>query len=645
MEKRVKLALVLTFIIPFLSLISATTPLESDFVFEQKSANEITLQFETIDGQIEVPIFYGDSSSEQYQGLGEGSEDKVTTSTTSTILFQEKNNGNALDYGMFLSWSDSSSFETYFLRAQIREDQGMGENQTDIEKYTTGWGTIYLGKTQSETCSIGNLVLTIDSIEHTLGQGENATFSLNSGASANKVYDLAGNYFFIPQSNTFPKKDIIIDIYNKSGFVIEKHNISWLSNSPTVNKTSLATTTDCTPLWTAMNTSCDSSDKIIEYYIDSNDCNSTADRPSNKTIFCDYNNNGIIGNKSKASATRINLGIRIEQDPLNLTTNYTGTKKVELENGNDTIVEFDWDFTSPLNIEQITIEKQSSSDSLGYLIINGLNVEKLVEVDRILNSSQVCIKDAEVSSIDEISEDCSNFDETLVNCPGAGSGYSCSISGSNFIIQGVEHSAIIEFGSPTTCTPSWSCNIWQECKDSVQTRNCTDANKCNTTLNKPQTSRACTEICNPIFSCEDWSSCEDNEQTRTCIDTRDCEPSYTETQECGKLSKTTKTILFIAFALFVLLFALAIILAKRKQKKQKSDSDDFIVKPSNIQPKQPPTPPIITQQSMPPRPQSPIQQRPPQFPIKRTQPVPPRPPQVPMKRPQSQNTTKQEPSR
>ena len=49
----------------------------------------------------------------------------------------------------------------------------------------------------------------------------------------------------------------------------------------------------------------------------------------------------------------------------------------------------------------------------------------------------------------------------------------------------------IEYGNET-CTESWSCTDWSSCSGGTQTRTCTDANNCGTTVNKPAESRSCT---------------------------------------------------------------------------------------------------------------------------------------------------------
>lgn len=51
------------------------------------------------------------------------------------------------------------------------------------------------------------------------------------------------------------------------------------------------------------------------------------------------------------------------------------------------------------------------------------------------------------------------------------------------------------------CIPSWSCSDWNPTicpSDEIQTRTCTDSNKCNTQANKPAESKDCEYLSKPI---------------------------------------------------------------------------------------------------------------------------------------------------
>ncbi len=54
-----------------------------------------------------------------------------------------------------------------------------------------------------------------------------------------------------------------------------------------------------------------------------------------------------------------------------------------------------------------------------------------------------------------------------------------------------ENAGITELGLSVSCQETWSCTDWSECINSQQSRFCTDANSCGTTLNKPAETQSC----------------------------------------------------------------------------------------------------------------------------------------------------------
>lgn len=54
-----------------------------------------------------------------------------------------------------------------------------------------------------------------------------------------------------------------------------------------------------------------------------------------------------------------------------------------------------------------------------------------------------------------------------------------------------------ESATAAVCVENWSCGEWSDCVNGTQTRSCTDANICGTTISKPEVSQACTAACLP----------------------------------------------------------------------------------------------------------------------------------------------------
>jgi len=255
----------------------------------------------------------------------------------------------------------------------------------------------------------------------------------------------------------------------------------------------------CIPNIIEHNTSCNSSETKLSWYTDSNNCGSNI--PENKTPSCNYNNDTILGNSDEFKS-RINplvgedITIFINNTSNLSSQNFTNlSEKVEFKGAEKTYLEFYWDFSNYLDINKISLERQSSGNK-GYLIVKGVNVNKTIYVDRLNSSSKVCAENSEISSISSISSNCNKQDEILLNCPDSSNSITCEISSNNtFKIQGLTHSGATEFWyNDTECIPNWTCSSWQDCINGIQIRNCTDKNYCFSLANKPPTNQTCTSL-------------------------------------------------------------------------------------------------------------------------------------------------------
>lgn len=208
----------------------------------------------------------------------------------------------------------------------------------------------------------------------------------------------------------------------------------------------------CVPIWRPVNTSCLSNDAVIQWHNDSNRCHEQTDlqsdlanRPDNVTypLRCDYDADGFIGTIADANVSFIAV---LEQDAQNS----------RVKEGNKTIVEFPL-LGRTVSFQDLAIRKQSNG-SAGYVLVRGweLNMTqtKTIYVDKLNSSSNaVCIKDAEVHSMAEMSAACSGENESIVVCNGElHNGYRCT-EGDRFALNGVRHSAVQEFYNPPVPDP------------------------------------------------------------------------------------------------------------------------------------------------------------------------------------------------
>ena len=153
-----------------------------------------------------------------------------------------------------------------------------------------------------------------------------------------------------------------------------------------------------------------------------------------------------------------------DEDKVNITINYiNNTVNNNLENNFSNHIfnieiskeeEYSISFDSNLdklktfeNISFISDNKLNKSN----LIIKGFsnkNISKSVQIKPILNSNTLCIKDSEISSLIEISNDCSLEDEYLIYCDGSSNyKFRCLIESDFYSIYGLNNTAIIEVDS------------------------------------------------------------------------------------------------------------------------------------------------------------------------------------------------------
>jgi len=381
---------------------------------------------------------------------------------------------------------------------------------------------------------------------------------------------------------------------------------------------------ECTPNWTQKNLTLKNQEKVIFYYTDKNNCSISANRPANITSYIDLNNNRLIGNFTSLNSS-INLKFYINDKLANLSTKQNKTKTIKIKEGNITRVRFDWDFDNELlNIQNITIKKQSNN-SFGYLIVNGIEEEKILEIDRLKAGNYVCIKDNIIKSISEITPKCNKSSEYLVPCPGNKSRFSCNISSGKFIVSGLFHSAVREFTGAVTssCISYWNCTNWTICLNNIQRRICIDENNCNTNLGKPPESRNCTSACTPDWNCTGWvpETCPKNEtQIRMCLDENNCNTNLgkpPETNSCTYKSSSLLAIIIIIFAVLIIIAIILIFLLKKSKQPKTSfiPSSSYYSSPPTAPPK-PAYPPQAPSLPKPPSysPQAPFQPQKPLYP-------------------------------
>jgi len=185
----------------------------------------------------------------------------------------------------------------------------------------------------------------------------------------------------------------------------------------------------------------------------------------------------------------------INNSAVNYSSPLGGDQDVEFYDGNNLLFNFSHNFdVNPIDLSKISINKSDN-----FIIINtsGQAFTKTVYISDKFDT--YCVKDAEITSIAEISSDCTGIDEfKFDSCKGGsqtiGSIY-CYDDGTNLIFDGLGHSAILGSNtlspnSPSTtntknnymdsggqCITNWSCSNWSICSNGYQNRVCSESIK------------------------------------------------------------------------------------------------------------------------------------------------------------------------
>jgi len=171
--------------------------------------------------------------------------------------------------------------------------------------------------------------------------------------------------------------------------------------------------------------------------------------------------NSTVTNDTFNSGTVNAIEIFIGNNPVSEWTTVTGALEIKLTRGNSIIADFDYNFTNgTIDFNNITIEQNNNNSAVkGYVILRGIDTSRLINQTKTLYMNRidismnwVCVKDAEINSKDEISDNCKGSDETHVQCNGQDfGGYTCTENTTThqYKITGLHHSGVTQTATPT----------------------------------------------------------------------------------------------------------------------------------------------------------------------------------------------------
>ena len=335
-------------------------------------------------------------------------------------------------------------------------------------------------------------------------------------------------------------KDQLIFGANKSEFLMQNNNLLWNTNSTNNGNYAVNIT---------VNDSMDIDSAIVNVDVQDardldNDGNPDFNDSDDDNDWILDSNDFLTGGLSSINTTlALNLTIN---GTFNLSKLFNGTFEINITNGSDTIIEFNFTFNSSnmLDLGNLTINRSTNGSSAVSVKGLNMNLNKTFFLEKInLTAKAVCIMDTE-AAFDFISSSCDSSNEFLVNCDNAPSNqYACMDTGLRYKITGLTHSAVRE-----QCRDSdgdgygAGCSAGSDCDDSDRTRttSCPSGGSSGSGSGGSGGGGgggggAGGFVCNKEWQCSDWNNCANGLQTRECNFAK--VPQHVQDADCPDESK------------------------------------------------------------------------------------------------------------
>jgi len=165
----------------------------------------------------------------------------------------------------------------------------------------------------------------------------------------------------------------------------------------------------------------------------------------------------VYGNASTINTTFSNVSATINGTNATDGSYFNATLPVIVATNGSTILAFMFNFSiSSLNFSAISINN-TTVDGRSFFSVSGIPSSAIIGGKNItiygINTAYgyVCVKDEE--NVNNITLDCTGATETSVACDGAShGGYTCTISGTNLTVAGLNHSGVQQYQPPATST-------------------------------------------------------------------------------------------------------------------------------------------------------------------------------------------------
>ena len=179
----------------------ANTTIPATEITKVTSSNEaLELKTTLKKGEYTIPLLYISTSTGNITGIGKSATQKLATSNTTQLIYNATSSSASQFEGFVASWASTRDAESYYLKASVRYDSDGVRNLTTItDKITSNILCEDLIATQS--CTIGNVVLTINKVDYISGGDRLVNMTINSAGGFNNLYTKEGLRIYLPFYN------------------------------------------------------------------------------------------------------------------------------------------------------------------------------------------------------------------------------------------------------------------------------------------------------------------------------------------------------------------------------------------------------------------------------------------------------------
>jgi len=181
------------------TMADTTIPEKELTTVEYSGSDVLNIKTTIKDGDITLPILYMSTTTGNISGIGKSATDLLFTSNDTRVQYNATSNSAQQYNGFIVSWADARNAESYWLKATVRYDADGVRNLTTINNKVTGQD-VCTDLKAADTCTLGNVILTVQSVNYTAGTDRLVAMSVNSGGSFNRLYTKNKLKIFLPFS-------------------------------------------------------------------------------------------------------------------------------------------------------------------------------------------------------------------------------------------------------------------------------------------------------------------------------------------------------------------------------------------------------------------------------------------------------------